>query len=64
MSTHRSTDPWRKNMTTPRSRHEAFGESEYLSPVDYGELSKVEKLVLLLGCLGVGVFMIYAYYFA
>jgi hypothetical protein len=51
-------------MTTPRSRHEAFGESEYLSPVDYGELSKAEKLVLLLGCLGVGVFMIYAYYFA
>jgi hypothetical protein len=45
MSTHRSTDPWRKNVFTPRSRHEAFGESEYLSPVDYGELSKAEKQV-------------------
>ena len=59
MSTHRSTDPWRKNVFTPRSRHEAFGASEYLSPVDYGELSKAEKLVLLLGCLGFGVFLIY-----
>lgn len=64
MSTHRSTDPWRKNVFTPRSRHEAFGASEYLSPVEYGGLSKVEHLALILGCLGFGVFMIYAYYFA
>ena len=64
MSTHRSTDPWRKNITAPRSRHEAFGESEYLSPMDYSDLTPGEKLMLLLGCLGVGVFMIYAYYFA
>ena len=64
MSTHRSTDPWRKNMITPRSRHEAFGESEYLSPVDYGELSKGERLALILGFLGFGVFLIYVNYFA
>ena len=51
-------------MTTPRSRHEAFGESEYLSPVDYSELSKGEQLALILGCLGFGVFLIYTYYFA
>ena len=64
MSTHRSTDPWRKNMTTPRSRHEAFGESEYLSPVDYGELSKGERLALILGFLGFGLFLLYVHYFA
>lgn len=60
MSTHRSTDPWRKNITAPRSRHEAFGESDYLS----GELSKGEQLALILGCLGFGVFLIYIHYFA
>lgn len=64
MSTHRSTDPWRKNITAPRSRHEAFGKSEYLSPVEYGGLSKVEHLALILGCLGFGVFLIYIHYFA
>ena len=60
MSTHRSTDPWRKNITAPRSRHEAFGESEYLS----SDLTPGEKLMLLLGCLGFGVFLIYVHYFA
>ena len=64
MSTHRSTDPWRKNMITPRSRHEAFGESEYLSPVDYGELGKGERLALILGFLGFGLFLLYVHYFA
>lgn len=51
-------------MITPRSRHEAFGESEYLSPVDYGELSKGEQLTLIIGFLGFGVFLIYIHYFA
>ena len=64
MSTHRSTDPWRKNMMTPRSRHEAFGESEYLSPVDYDELSRGEQLLLILACLGFGLFLLYIHYFA
>lgn len=50
-------------MTTPRSRHEAFGESEYLSPVDYGELSRGEQLLLILACLGFGLFLLYIHYF-
>jgi hypothetical protein len=43
MSTHQSTDPWRKNLETPRSTREAFGK--HLA--DEQDYSKIEKAVIL-----------------
>lgn len=48
MSTHQSTDPWRKNLEAPRSAREAFGQS-LAQDHDY---SRVEKIVILVCAVG------------
>lgn len=53
MSTHQSTDSWRKNLEAPRSAREAFGQS-LAQDHDY---SRVEKTVILVCVVGLSLLM-------
>jgi type II secretory pathway component PulM len=47
MSTHYSTDPWRNNLSAPRSTREAFGDSLDASTEE--DFSPGEKAVIIWG---------------
>jgi hypothetical protein len=53
VSTHQSTDPWRKNLEAPRTAREAFGQ-HLAQEHDY---SRIEKIVILVCMVALGLLM-------
>ncbi len=59
MSTHYSTDPWRNNLSAPRSTREAFGDSLDASIEE--DFSPGEKLVMIWGSILLALVITYIY---